>query len=100
MILFLLPKIFEIIFDEVSQQLSRLQSHKSAGPDQCHLCVIQCSRKFSNTSDTYLRQVFERRNFTQLLEGIEGAVVAIHKMGSKRATSNHRPCNELNLGSL
>ena len=30
----------QITSDEVSQQLSRLQSHNSAGPDWCHPCVL------------------------------------------------------------
>ena len=51
------------------------------------VCVIQCS---SNISDAYLRQVFERRNFTQLFEGSYSSCY-IHKKGSKRAASNYRP---------
>ena len=41
------PRIFgisltdiQITSEEVSQQSFRLQSHKSAGPDQCHPCVL------------------------------------------------------------
>ena len=75
---------------EVLQQLLRLKPHKSAGPDQCHPCVLYNIRE---SLVAPLTLIYDK----SLKDGIlpdcwkEATVVAIHKKGSKRDVRNYRP---------
>ena len=88
------PRIFgislsdiQITFEEVSQQL--LRSHKSAGPDQCHPCVLY---NIQENLVAPLTLIYDK----SLKDGIlpdcwkKATVVAIHKKGSKRDVRNCR----------
>ena len=81
------PRIFgislsdvQITFEEVSQQLLRLQSHKSAGPDQCHPCVLY---NIQESLVAPLTLIYNK----SLKDGIlpdcwrKATIVAIHKNG-------------------
>ena len=78
----LLATDIQITSEEVSQQLSRLQSHKFAGPDQCHLHV--CAIPMTLIYDKFLKDGILPDFWKEAT-----TVVAIHKKGSKRDVSNH-----------
>ena len=76
--------------DDVLLQLQRLQPHKSAGPDQCHPCVLYNVR---HSIITPITLIFDQSLKEGCLPGSwrEATVVAIHKKGSKTDASNYRP---------
>ena len=79
-----------VTYDEVFYQLSKLQSNKSEGPDQCHPFIL---KSISEGIVIPLTCLFNK----SLEEGVlpnswkEATVIALHKKGSKHQASNYRP---------